>query len=29
MEYIINDVSGFNYDNDSLLKLKKFNIAKV
>ena len=26
---IINDVSGFNYDNDSLLKLKKFNIAKV
>ena len=26
---LINDVSGFNYDNKSLLKLKKYNIAKV
>ncbi len=26
---IINDVSGFNYDKNSLVKLKKYNIAKV
>ena len=26
---LINDVSGFNYDKRSLLKLKKYNIAKV
>ena len=26
---LINDVSGFNYENTSLLKLKKYNIAKV
>ncbi len=26
---LINDVSGFNYDSQSLSKLKKFNIAKV
>ena len=26
---LINDVSGFKYDHDSLPKLKKFNIAKV
>ncbi len=26
---LINDVSGFNYDNSSLSKLKKYNIAKV
>ncbi len=26
---LINDVSGFNYDSQSLLKLKKYNIAKV
>ena len=26
---IINDVSGFKYENRSLLKLKKYNIAKV
>ena len=26
---LINDVSGFNYDNCSLLKLKKYNIPKV
>ena len=26
---LINDVSGFNYDKNSLKKLKKYNIAKV
>ena len=26
---LINDVSGFNYDNQSLLRLKKYNVAKV
>ena len=26
---IINDVSGFNYDSNSILKLKNFNIPKV
>jgi len=26
---LINDVSGFEYENQSLLKLKKYNIAKV
>ena len=26
---LINDVSGFNYDVNSLKKLKKYNIAKV
>ena len=26
---LINDVSGFNYENHSLLQLKKYNIAKV
>ncbi len=26
---LINDVSGFNYDNQSLLRLKKYDIAKV
>ena len=26
---LINDVSGFNYDNESLSKIKKFNISKV
>ena len=26
---LINDVSGFNYDNKSLFKLKKYNVAKV
>ena len=26
---LINDVSGFKYENQSLLKLKKYNIAKV
>ena len=26
---LINDVSGFNYDENSLKKLKKYNIAKV
>ena len=26
---IINDVSGFNYDQNALTKLKKYNIAKV
>ena len=26
---LINDVSGYNYDNSSLFKLKKYNIAKV
>ena len=26
---LINDVSGFNYDETSLIKLKKFNISKV
>ena len=26
---LINDVSGFNYDQNSLIKLKKYNIAKV
>ena len=26
---LINDVSGFNYDDKSLLKLKKYNVAKV
>ena len=26
---LINDVSGFSYDNQSLSKLKKYNIAKV
>ena len=25
---LINDVSGFNYDKNSLQKLKKYNIAK-
>jgi len=26
---LINDVSGFNYDQDSLSKLKKYNISKI
>ena len=26
---LINDVSGFNYDKQSLLRLKKFNVSKV
>ena len=26
---LINDVSGFNYENQSLLKLQKYNVAKV
>ena len=26
---LINDVSGFNYENQSLSKLKKYNVAKV
>ena len=26
---LINDVSGFNYDNQSLSRLKKYNVAKV
>tara|TARA_B100000686_G_scaffold1266_1_gene1435 strand:+ start:250 stop:1317 length:1068 start_codon:yes stop_codon:yes gene_type:complete len=26
---LINDVSGFNYENQSLTKLKKYNVAKV
>jgi len=26
---LINDVSGFNYENQSLLRLKKYNVAKV
>ena len=26
---LINDVSGFNYENNSLSKIKKYNIAKV
>ena len=26
---LINDVSGFNYDKLSLLKLKNYNISKV
>ncbi len=26
---LINDVSGFNYDNNAIEKLKKYNIAKV
>ena len=26
---LINDVSGFNYENQSLPKLKKYNVAKV
>ncbi len=26
---LINDVSGFNYDKNSLFKLKKYNVAKV
>ena len=26
---IINDVSGFNYDNQSIKILKRFNISKV
>ena len=26
---LINDVSGFNYDQNALSKLKKYNIAKV
>ena len=26
---LINDVSGFNYEKQSLSKLKKYNVAKV
>ena len=26
---LINDVSGFNFDQNSLIKLKKYNVAKV